>query len=621
MQFPRPVWPSRRHFGKTAIASSLFVFVTLILALRFLVVPNIQRLHLRVFGLSSFDYGFRGLYPTRKYYSFEYESPDIEVAKWDSRCSEDYTFLAPHGDAVKDPGAMILDAQGNLVWKMKPQSEKIQDFRVQEYQGKQYLTYWHGVSQGGHGHGAWTMLDASYTPRFEISAVGAFDGDMHDFQITENGTALFIVYDIQPTDLSEIDGPEYGYISDCLFQEINVATGDLIFEWRMSEHVPLNASYEELKNRGWASTEAFDVFHLNSIHKDSMGNYLISARHTHSIMSVDSQTGDVIWTLGGKMNEFVDTSEGRATDFGWQHDARWQDANTISLFDNAAEEFMDDPVQSRGLILSIDVPNRFVAVRAEYNHPEGVRATSQGNMQVLSELDNVMVAWGSSAAFTEFSADGEMLCDTHFAPSNWFQLGKAVSYRIAKGSWVGKPNTNPEAVIVSKALFVSWNGATEVHSWRLETWDGKDMTNMNFLTADVVRNDGFETFIAIPYSVPNVYLRVVALDKNNVVLGTSAVLDHQLRWGMQKLFHHYLPSISVSAGVVISAIMVVCCILLGVRWVWKTCQGKIFKESGYTPVPLEFKEVNVETVDIETSSWSRASFSSVDQLPMVQVTS
>ncbi|KAJ5691144.1 hypothetical protein N7488_011879 [Penicillium malachiteum] len=619
MQFPRPAWPKKRSFGKGAIASSLFVFVTFILALRFLVVPTLQRLHLRLFGLSSFDYGFRGLYPSRKYYSFEQKSPDVEVAKWDSRCSKDYTFFAPHGSGVEDPGAMILDAQGNLVWRMKPQNEKIQDFRVQQYQGEPYLTYWHGKSMGGHGRGAWTMLDSSYTPRFEISAVGNLEGDMHDFQITENGTAFFIVYDIQPADLREIDGPEYGYMSDCLFQEINIATGDLIFEWRMSEHVPLNASYEELQNRGWSSDDAFDAFHMNSIHKDSTGNYLISARHIHSIMSIDSQTGEILWILGGKMNEFVDTSEGRATNFGWQHDARWQDADTISLFNNGAEDFMDDPIQSRGMMLSIDVPNRFVAVRAEYSHPDGIRSTSQGNVQVLSEPDNVMVAWGSSGAFTEFSADGEMLCDTHFAPSNWFALGKVVSYRIAKGSWVGKPDTGPEAVIVSKALFVSWNGATEVHSWRLETWDGEDMENMNFLTADVVRKDGFETFIAIPYSVPNVYLRVVALDKDNVVLGTSAVLDHQVRWGMRKLFHQYLPSISVSAGVVISAIMVMCCILLGIRWAWKTCQGRVFKESEYAPVP-EFKEFDVEDIDIETSSWSEASFSSGNQLPMVHVT-
>lgn len=158
MLLPRSKWPWRGRLRLSVALAYLFVLVTLITALNFLAIPNLRRLNWKVLGLSPFDYGFHGLYPTRKYVSFDFESPAVELAKWDSRCSSDLTFLAPHGDAVENPGAMILDSRGELVWMMQPRSDKIQDFRVQEYNGEKFLTYWHGAAQGGHGRGAWSMV-------------------------------------------------------------------------------------------------------------------------------------------------------------------------------------------------------------------------------------------------------------------------------------------------------------------------------------------------------------------------------------------------------------------------------------------------------------------------------
>lgn len=53
---------------------------------------------------------------------------------------------------------MILDARGNLVWQM-PFSNGANDFRVQEYRGDKYLTYWH---EGG----SWSMVCPSDIRQF-----------------------------------------------------------------------------------------------------------------------------------------------------------------------------------------------------------------------------------------------------------------------------------------------------------------------------------------------------------------------------------------------------------------------------------------------------------------------
>lgn len=52
---------------------------------------------------------------------------------------------------------MILDAAGNLVW-MQPNTEITQDFRLQRYQGEDFLTYWEGKEVDGRGDGSWFMV-------------------------------------------------------------------------------------------------------------------------------------------------------------------------------------------------------------------------------------------------------------------------------------------------------------------------------------------------------------------------------------------------------------------------------------------------------------------------------
>lgn len=65
--------------------------------------------------------------------------------------------------------------------------------------------------------------------------------------------------------------------------------------------------------------------HLNSIRKDSQGNYMISSRHYHAIWYLRPD-GSTIWQLGGT-NNTVD----REGDMGfqYQHDAEWIEEGQI----------------------------------------------------------------------------------------------------------------------------------------------------------------------------------------------------------------------------------------------------------------------------------------------------
>lgn len=380
--------------------------------------------------------------------------------------------------------------------------------------------------------------------------MGVFDGgDLHEFIITDEGTALFTVYDPIPADLSEIGGPEFGWLYDGLFQEINITTGELLFEWRASKHFPANVTYENLNTQGRDRETAFDYFHINSIDKDSKGNYLISARHSHTVNYIDGQTGAVLWTLGGMLNDFADLSNGAATNFSWQHDARWLDDNTLTLFDNTAHSNLDPEASSRGMRIRLDFNDRTAELQVAYHHPQTLKSTSQGNMQVL-DTGNVLVEWGHSAAFTEFTPEGEVVCDVHFGASAYYTFGRVVSYRAHKGSWVGRPQTNPDAAVTRNSIYVSWNGATEVTAWQLQVWDGHNLDNLTFIPIAETDKDGFETMIEIPDGVDERLFKVAALDSQGMILGMTTTIERPLQFSLKSFFNtqHWVLGIAFIVG-------------------------------------------------------------------------
>ncbi|KAI9370404.1 ASST-domain-containing protein [Aspergillus egyptiacus] len=512
-------------------------------------VPHLLRFRFRR-GLSWYDWGVYGFGPTRGYESFGFEAPVFEFVPVDkdgnqqedddgAGCDPRYTFLAPRGNAIAHPGPMIFDAQGELVW-LKRNWEKTQDFKVQRYRGEDYLTYWEGRQDNDCPAGAWYMIDSTYTLRYEVHPVGDYyGGDLHEFNITPEGTALVTVNDPIPSDLRPIGGPEVGWILDAIFQELDLATGDLIFEWRASDHFPVNSTYESLPPgaTGRARVSPFDAFHINSVDKDEHGNYIISMRHTHTVSCISKDTGAILWTLGGKTNDFRDLSNGTATNFAWQHDARWHAPNSIlTLFDNEAHS-RDDPSdrESRGMSIYLDTAAREATLMAEYFHPHQMRSVSQGNVQVLDDdSGRVLVGWGHSAAFSEFTSDGRLTCNVHFGASALFDFGRVVSYRAFKGDWVGRPQTRPDAVIVNDTIYVSWNGATEVAAWQLETWSSSSSSSSSteHQSGDVtvvttLAKTGFETEIAIPDELEggHILLRLAALDREGGVLGVTDPLQ------------------------------------------------------------------------------------------------
>jgi len=444
--------------------------------------------------------------------------PVIEVTT-DRSMTPGYLFLAPK-QARAQTGPLIVDHAGEVVWS-NPRPVTVTDFRVQTYRGEPVLTWWEGDALGGYGNGDFVIVDNAYREVARVQAGDGLEGDQHEFQLTEDGTALILAYPREPADLSDVGGPAEGYVLDNRVQEVDVETGELLFDWSALDHSPLTDTYEELVADAAAtadrldddgSAEApFDWFHANSVSEGPDGTLLVSARNTHAVYALDRESGEVRWQMGGRDPDVVVED---ARPFAWQHDARLLDDGTISLFDNEADPPVGDA--SRALVLDVDVAAGTAAVVRDVTHPEGVLSGSQGNVQVMPG-GGLLVGWGSRGRVTEFSADGQIVYDATWAPAD--------SYRVFRSEWTGRPPTLPD--VATRAadggrveVAASWNGATEVASWRFLAGDGPEELE----AVTTAARDGFETAAVVDVP-PGGSVAAEALDADGAVLARSEPVD------------------------------------------------------------------------------------------------
>lgn len=416
-----------------------------------------------------------------------------------------YLFLGPR-DGEGQNGPTIVDDQGEVVW-FQPLEDPMaaMEFRVQEYEGEPVLTWWEGEVLTGYGEGEYVIADSSYEEIARFEAGNGRPSDFHEYMLTASGTALVTIYDREPRDLSSVGGPEDGEVLESVIQEIDVDTGEVVFEWSALDHVDMEESYfpvPEDPEKPW------DHFHINSVDIDDDGNLLVSARHTRAVYKIDRESGRIIWRLGGKESDF---EMGPGTTFTGQHDARRLPDGTISIYDNAAPPPMRE--RSRAIVLDVDEVEMTATLDRQYEHPADLLADSQGNAQTL-DGGHVLVGWGSEPWVTEYTEEGRMVFDARFP-------GGAESYRAYRLPWEGRPETDPAIAAEGEVtVYASWNGATEVARWQVLAGPSPDELEPVGVPAP---RDGFETAIEADTDEP--FVAVEAVDEAGEALGRSEAVE------------------------------------------------------------------------------------------------
>jgi hypothetical protein len=418
-----------------------------------------------------------------------------------------YVFVAPKKD-VAQAGPLILDDGGQVVWFHPLPTNGVTDFRVQTYRGRRVLTWWQGQSEEGIGDGHYVIMDDRYRRIAGVQAGNGLEGDIHEFLITPDDTALITIYHEVPFDLRRWGGQKEGALYEGVVQEIDIETGRVLFEWHSADHVDPSESYERLPKD---TSRTWDYFHINSIEPDGADRLLVSARHTHAVYAIRKSDGEVLWRLGGRTSDFALKP---GTRFAWQHDARRQPDGTIMLFDNAAS----DPGKgtSRVLVLRLDEQRRTATLVRRLGHRPPLLSTSQGNAQPLPG-GHVFVGWGSRPYATEYDRAGDIVFDLRFG------VGRVDSYRAFRFPWRGVPTTRPSVALRPAGdrttVYASWNGATDVARWRILAGPGAG----SLLPVATVAKRGFETRVTVSSTASSFAVEALAAD--GTVLRRSATVD------------------------------------------------------------------------------------------------
>ncbi len=444
------------------------------------------------------------------------QPPGITVITPASGVAPGYVFCAPkNGPGEAGPGqdgCLILDNTGQPVWfrPVPTEAMDVMDFKLQEYRGRSVLTWWEG-EHTGYGQGEHVMVDESYREIARVRAGNGYEGDHHEFLISPQDTALLDIYGRVPMDLTPYGGARDGAVLEGIVQEVDIASGEVLFEWHSLEHVGIDESYSEPPEK---AEYAHDYFHLNSIAVDDDDNLIVSARRTSAVYKIDRRSGEVIWRLGGKTSDF-EMGPGTRTD--WQHDARPQPDATITIFDNGG---VTKDMQSRGIVVEVDEEAMTATLVREYTHPDKILAATQGSMQILPN-GNVFVGWGSEPFLSEFDHEGELMFSAAFPV-------EGESYRAFRFPWNGQPKDEPsiaaEAGLDDKVtVYASWNGATQVADW--EVLAGPEPDRLQPVGS--APRKGFETAITVRTTEP--YVGIRAKNSAGKVLGIIQAIEVDLR--------------------------------------------------------------------------------------------
>ena len=288
--------------------------------------------------------------------------------------------------------------------------------------------------------------DTSFDDSVLFRCGNGYVTDAHELRVLQNGHALLLGQDYETVRMDTIvpGGHPRALVIGAVIQELDRA-GNVVFQWRSWDHYNItDATHEDLTDT------VIDYVHANALEADNDGNILLSSRHMDEITKIDRQTGDIIWRLGGKHNEF--TFVGDTIGFSHQHAIRRLSNGDITLFDNGN---FHNPPFSRAVEYRLDEVNRTATLIWQYrNHPD-IYSVAMGYVQRL-DSNNTLIGWGgTSPAVTEVRADGSKALEIGLPPGVY-------SYRAFLFPSVGNARLVPAAYNVQQNYPNPFNPTTSI---------------------------------------------------------------------------------------------------------------------------------------------------------------
>jgi len=299
--------------------------------------------------------------------------------------SEDYLFLA-----LSFAGAAHLWIVDNELTPIfyKRVTGGAYDFKYQpngELTYNIYSIYSYGMDSSG------SLVNQYFTPP-------GFALDIHDLTVLEDGSYYILGRDHITIDMSQyVTGGDTAAVLVAQTIHHMDANDNELWRWNSFDHYDI----VDVDNHVDLTLHTVDWTHCNSVEVDNDGNIILSTRNFNEITKINRQTGEIIWRLGGKKNQFQFINDTRG--FGRQHDARRHSNGNLILFDNGHYLI---PQYSSFVEYDLDEDSLTATLVRRYSRDESIFTLSRGGVQELPN-DNTLISWGENINpyITEINTD------------------------------------------------------------------------------------------------------------------------------------------------------------------------------------------------------------------------
>jgi len=320
--------------------------------------------------------------------------------------AQDYIWLEnvdPEGPEYK----MILDNNGYPVFYQRGRAE---DMMVQLNGQITWERYW--------------AYDQNFNFIRNYDAANGYYTDTHELRVMEDGSYYVIGLGEQRVDMSRfIDGGNpAAEVTEDIVQKFTAAD-ELVLQFRAWDHFDVLDQQQFIDLRAaW-----FDFPHMNAIEIDLDGDILVSSRSTSEITKFSSDTGEIIWRLGGIHSDFAFVND-PLNGFYQQHSIRAVGPNRYILFDNGNQH---NPPVSRAVEYELDLKRGTATLVWEFRDTPDKYVWYQGNVQRLTN-GNTHINWclSSLPKAVEVDSNGVKQLELNLAPSSDL-------YRSWRAPWTG----------------------------------------------------------------------------------------------------------------------------------------------------------------------------------------
>lgn len=261
------------------------------------------------------------------------------------------------------------------------------------------------LQTNGYSPGAQVIMDEQYNiiDRIYLTGNGIIAQDEptegHDFYMIDRNHYILSNYVLRIVSPEKFPNniecnPLGSKVLSSYLQE--VVDGKVVFEWWSVDHKELFALSDTenfpASNFDYMNRENHkpDYIHFNSITVDPKdGNWICSFRYISTIIKINSKTGDIIWKLSGKGDEFGLTEQQKTHG---QHYARLASDGSITAFDN----HNGTPNMTRIVKYRINEQNKKLIEFKEYSDVPYYTFACGSAMLIDPIQDVFVIGWGLS---------------------------------------------------------------------------------------------------------------------------------------------------------------------------------------------------------------------------------